>query len=57
MNITLTYADDGRLIVEATGETVACHWFSRCVNPATALEPHPVLGPLPICQRCKDVIA
>jgi hypothetical protein len=34
-----------------------CSWFLRCDNPATATEPHSVLGAVPICQRCADKLA
>jgi len=29
-----------------------CRWFALCTNPATTLEPHPILGTVPICDRC-----
>lgn len=32
--------------------TGPCAWFALCENPATTTEPHPILGPVPICQRC-----
>lgn len=31
-----------------------CQWFALCENEATTTEPHPVLGNVPICQRCAD---
>lgn len=37
-----------------TTETVWCEWFARCGNEAWSLEPHPILGDVPICQRCAD---
>lgn len=30
-----------------------CMWWALCVNPATQLEPHPIIGDVPICDRCK----
>lgn len=33
-------------------ETV-CEWFAMCLNVATTTQPHPILGPVPICDRCK----
>jgi hypothetical protein len=41
----LLYKDD---------EPVACHWFAKCDRQATHLEPHPVLGPTPACDRCVE---
>ena len=36
-------------------EPVACHWFAKCDRQATHLEPHPVLGPQPACDRCPEI--
>jgi hypothetical protein len=30
----------------------ACQWFALCDNIATGTLAHPVLGPVPICDRC-----
>jgi hypothetical protein len=29
-----------------------CQWFALCTNEATRVEPHPILGDVPICDRC-----
>lgn len=34
----------------------ACQWFLLCDRPASATEPHPVLGDVPICGRCKTFV-
>lgn len=31
-----------------------CEWFLLCDNPAVTTQSHPVLGNVPICQRCAD---
>lgn len=38
---------------EADVFEVECAWFAGCDHTATSLEPHPVLGDVPICERCK----
>ena len=34
-------------------EPVLCRWFLMCTNEATTTQDHPVLGDVPICERCK----
>lgn len=29
-----------------------CQWFARCTHEATKTRPHPILGFVPICERC-----
>jgi hypothetical protein len=33
-----------------------CRWFIRCDAPAVTTLPHPILGAVPVCQRCHDKI-
>jgi hypothetical protein len=35
-------------------DTDKCQWFALCENKAVMLEPHPILGEVPICQRCHE---
>jgi hypothetical protein len=30
-----------------------CEWFALCDNDATGFESHPILGDVPICDRCR----
>ncbi|MDA3643802.1 hypothetical protein LZ318_11815 [Saccharopolyspora indica] len=34
--------------------TVICEWFPACENEATTVQPHSVLGLVPICERCQE---
>ena len=38
------------------GASKTCEWFLLCENPATTTMHHPILGDVPICQRCIDKI-
>lgn len=29
-----------------------CEWYARCDNAATGTVTHPILGEVPICDRC-----
>lgn len=29
-----------------------CEWFALCTNDATKMRKHPILGNVPICDRC-----
>lgn len=31
-----------------------CEWYALCWNRASGLVLHPVLGLVPVCQRCSD---
>lgn len=33
-------------------EPELCKWFALCDHPATSRQPHPILGEVPICNRC-----
>jgi len=36
----------------AQGSEQECAWWAGCHNDATTTEPHPILGDVPICDRC-----
>lgn len=42
---------------KATATEGLCEWFAGCGNKATKTEAHPILGAVPICDRCADKIA
>jgi hypothetical protein len=29
-----------------------CHWFAMCDNDTAGTRSHPILGDVPICERC-----
>ena len=33
-----------------------CEWFALCDNYATHTKTHPVLGEVPICDRCEALV-
>lgn len=47
----------GRKRARAALKPTLCQWFLLCLNPAVTTMPHPVLGDVPICQRCADKVA
>ena len=55
--ITVTVNADGTATEESSGLVVACGWFARCDRPANGVQPHPILGDIPSCQRCADVVS
>lgn len=30
-----------------------CEWYALCTNAATGLVKHPILGSVPVCERCR----
>lgn len=32
-----------------------CQWFAYCTNDATGTQSHPILGEVPICDRCQGI--
>lgn len=32
--------------------SVTCEWFALCANQTSQAADHPILGPVPICERC-----
>lgn len=41
-------------VVDQDGNVWGCQWYALCDNPANGLRDHPVIGDVPICQRCDD---
>jgi len=31
-----------------------CQWFALCTRPANGTESHPIIGEVPICDRCRE---
>lgn len=45
--------DELQLAPHELRAAVSCQWFANCENPANGTMPHPVLGEVPICERCR----
>jgi hypothetical protein len=43
--------------IEPVTEIQACRWWALCANAATRTESHPILGEVPICDRCTAKLA
>ena len=37
-----------------SNDTITCQWFAMCDHDAVGTTKHPVLGDVPICERCAD---
>lgn len=35
-----------------SGAVAPCEWFALCDHEATTVRRHPILGDVPICERC-----
>lgn len=44
---------DAKLI---NGAGFICEWFARCTNITSTVVAHPILGHVPCCQRCAEVV-
>lgn len=42
--------------IATNDEIVICAWWALCGNPATGTRPHPILGHVPICDRCNQKV-
>lgn len=38
-------------------EIQLCEWFVLCDHEATGTRPHPILGDVPICDRCEEKVS
>jgi hypothetical protein len=47
----------GFRIVKKRERIQLCQWFALCDHEANGTMPHPVLGEVPICDRCRAKIA
>jgi hypothetical protein len=44
-----------KLLAERCLAPNECEWFAGCGNAATHMEPHPILGQVPACDRCPTI--
>lgn len=40
-------------LMEFGEDPTLCRWFLLCENVATGVQDHPILGDVPICDRCQ----
>lgn len=40
-----------------TTDKIECSWFANCVNDATGELEHPIIGWVPICDHCLQLVA
>ena len=45
-------AFDRWLTTQPGVDPLVCEWYALCQNDADGTTPHPILGQVPICQRC-----
>jgi hypothetical protein len=43
--------------VHCVQEPSPCEWFAHCENDATGVMDHPVIGFVPICDRCRGFLS
>lgn len=53
MNSTQARNERRELARQAVRDAGLCEWFAMCTNDATGTIPHPILGDVPICDRCR----
>jgi hypothetical protein len=41
------------MATDAQPQPEVCQWFALCDHPATQTRKHPILGNVPICDRCE----
>lgn len=51
------YRDERGVLRDEDGYVVSCSWYAMCSNPATEVESHPILGGVPVCERCAGIIS
>jgi hypothetical protein len=50
----ITTAPRVKFVDESGAEvTIPCQWMALCDHDAVTVQPHPILGDVPICDRCK----
>lgn len=51
------YREDGTCLhADPVWAGAVCQWWALCDHPATGAMPHPVIGNVPICDRCRKKV-
>ena len=54
MSVSNTPTQQENTNMDTFTKTTTCEWFALCTKPAAGTVAHPILGDVPICERCAE---